>query len=607
MQVSAGAYKHFPHMSRGILQWELGDTACSISPEQLIPERPADYGGDVTLCVQCASANLQGLNAKHKFLEQQMIAMGYNVLFLQETKCQGGSCVSRDTVRLASEHDRHWGCAVWVSRTFLRNFGLAQLELDHFHVVTCRPRLISVLLKHEGVQILFISAHFPHRAGHDQEKNALLHEFQSLCEQRRESCTIIAGVDANARVELNCGDATGALFFAEPDAAGSKFAELLLNCGMWAPSTHADAHDGPSHTWRHSSGALSRIDYILLGGQRLAFDVRSWTDVELDLLTAHDDHWAVGVSARFCFRGFAMKHRPAKKMAYDRRRMLTDEGRAEFAAELSKLPAIPWSTNVHDHAQLFQDRVLQAMRHCFLSPPTGPRASFITDEVWRLRECKIGLKKRTRRFNDGFRDFVAQSALHRWRGRDFCNWWFRKVRVLRELFAAAITFATQRMRVAIRESRNVALKKLLRTLDGKSAGQIFGEIRAGVGGRSRRKNGGSLPGLVDATGQRIAAMQQLDEFWLHYFNHLEVGTIKDTQTFLDEACRHPPPPCSISLEMVPTLLEVEDTFRGQPLRKACGLDGIPGEALRSCPTILAKHYQPLHAKAVLLGCPDEHV
>ena len=62
-------------------------------------------------------------------MEEQFEGGGYQVVMLQETKGQGGQCQTQRYYRLATEPQRHWGVAIWLSRT------LGMINLDGYPVM----------------------------------------------------------------------------------------------------------------------------------------------------------------------------------------------------------------------------------------------------------------------------------------------------------------------------------------------------------------------------------------------------------------------------------------------------------------------------------------
>ena len=61
--------------------------------------------------------SVQGLGGNYRYMEEQFDAAGFQIVMLQETKTPGGQCHSGRYYRLASEAERHWGTAIWISKT----------------------------------------------------------------------------------------------------------------------------------------------------------------------------------------------------------------------------------------------------------------------------------------------------------------------------------------------------------------------------------------------------------------------------------------------------------------------------------------------------------
>ena len=458
--------------------------------------------------------------------------------------------------------------------------------MDHGSVVLHKPRMIAVVLKWGKMKVLLISVHFPHH-------------LRMLCCEHGPDSAVLIGADANARLELNCTPATGSLAFGDHDEAGSRFTNLLLDCGLRAPSTFIDCHSGPSHTWRHSKGKLSRIDFVLTGGNAMFSDTQSWVEYKFDFLTKQDDHWAPSCLVSFAFQDMKSLNGCVSKPKFDRQKMLTPEGRRLLAEQLQTIQMPNWDMDVHSHAQFLQDQVLERLAFCFPEENKGPRASFIPEEVWTLRRRKLRLKQKTRGLNETFTVFMYECVFALWRGAAFDRHRWKKVRILRELFATAIQVATAWMKSSIRSAKQEALRAMAARLGGKTSPQVYAELRhMGIGGKYKKARN-THPNLQRTDGTPVLGVHELDSFWLTFFNNMEAGTITSTEDFTVDINSQAPEDVDVRLSLVPTLLEIEEVYRRQPRYKACGLDGIPGEALKSCPALFARLYQPLYTKSVL--------
>ena len=605
-EAAAAVSRQFPGRSSTGMEWKRLTTTCSLTPEQLIPTSHGEVSGGnkiLELQLKVATVNVQGLGRKKELIEKQMVQFGYDVIFMQETKMSGGSFATGKILKLATDHQKHWGVAVWISKTMLKHLHADELNLDDVHVAKATSRLIAVIVAKGKVRLVLIAAHFPQQGTLPAERTKVLNAFREICEKHGGCDVLLAGVDANARLPPSFAHATGALEFGKHDDAGLEVAEILEATGMTAPSTFMEFHRGDSQTWKHPKGGLSRIDFVFVGGQAATRNTCTWTDFDFDLVQGNDDHWMASLQACFQMKWQrCAKSRP--RPTYDRRKMLTPEGRSILRTETARIVLPSWEVDVHTHAQTLQDALQGIMREHFPAEKAGPRAAFITSEVWGQRCKRVKFKKRTRRFRETCQQTLAEIALQRWRGDQARAWLSGKISLLYELFATAVQISADRSRRAVRATKQKLLTDSLRRLEGKSVKDVQAELRKlGIGGRPKRKDLGVLPCLQTCEGQAVVGREQLDELWLRFFNDMELGHICQTSDFIQQTGRYTDDEdVHLNWDMVPSLQEVEEVFRNQALGKASGYDAIPGELLKACPTALARLYQPLYVKASLSIC-----
>ena len=76
------------------------------------------------------------------------------------------------------------------------------------------------------------------------------------------------------------------------------FETFLHELELYAPSTFAHFHVGPSTTWSHPSGALHRIDYVLTNHAAFQLTKRTSTMTTYDGSFTHEDHIPVILEAQ---------------------------------------------------------------------------------------------------------------------------------------------------------------------------------------------------------------------------------------------------------------------------------------------------------------------
>ena len=156
------------------LQWtEEPYSQHPILAEHLIPTEnrsPKESDGEpMSFCTRVCTFNVQGLRGNYRYMEEQFEEAGFQIVMLQETKMHGGQCHSGRYHRMASEAERHWGTAIWISKTHgMMDLGgnkIRPLEAD-ITTLCSEPRLLVVMVKIGSVKVGLIAnaGHCPHAA-----------------------------------------------------------------------------------------------------------------------------------------------------------------------------------------------------------------------------------------------------------------------------------------------------------------------------------------------------------------------------------------------------------------------------------------------------------
>ena len=415
------------------------------------------------------------MNGKHKFLEDQLLEGGYDVACFQETKTGGGLFSSTSFHRFASEHETHWGVAVWVRRFLTVDGNLVPIRIADCRVLICGPRLIAVKVTCGSFRLVCISAHLPHQAYGAQCRQDIFSSIASVLERASQPTLAVLGIDANARLPCGFADVSGHIEHGEPDEFGFRFAEKLSELGLWAPATFAEFHTGETATWRHAHGRTSRIDFVCLGRELPHSDLASWVALDFDLLTTNDDHSAVAVSGSFWLQSRGGHPGRLWRRQYNLPKLSSPEGREALRRSLEAVGSIPWSTEVNVHAAILERVSHDILNRHFALKHGGPRSSYISDEVWNLRERRNRLKSRTRFWKEGRATALLKVGLAGLGGRTCALPW-RKISILYDLFAAAIRFSTGHIKARIREDK----QSLLHNIVGDNAGGSLQQIQKAI-------------------------------------------------------------------------------------------------------------------------------
>ncbi|CAE6939333.1 Pol [Symbiodinium sp. CCMP2592] len=554
---------------RGCLEWgAFRDDGFRLRPDQLVPVQGGDHNSGQqppSFELTAGTLNVQGFGGKTAYLEAQLDHEAFNVIMFQETKSPMGLLQSKRYLRLHSESLSRWGTAIWIHRQ-LGLFSLdgrpTKVDEHDLEVQFEDTRLLILKARPAQLSIYLIAAHCPH-ALKGPESMSFLDVLETELSKMRGADLIICGIDLNGRVPALFGDTTGPVECGEPDLIGKRFVTSTL--GKTTPS-------------------CTRVDQ----------------NTESILLPL-EDHRLVGLT----FSGTFERAPPRAALwrpQFDRAKIASAEGRQILLEACRNFVQPKWEVTPDEHCQMIQDMLLETLQKHFLVDRTGAKATYIPLSVWELREAKMRLKRATR------------GRLHLW--SDLVSWAFRqwhtgcdaglgllvqKQGLLCQLTAAAIRFATARIRKGVAEGRQRFIGEVLGE-GHHSAAQLLRRAKAaGFGGAATRQKRRPLPALLDpASGQLVGHRAGKDQVWLEYFGQQEQGCVLDTTTLVEQAAvPMPTDEVQWTMELLPTLADVQRLMRTTPRHKSAGLDLIPGDVLSTAHEELAAVLHPLFTKAML--------
>ena len=112
-----------------------------------------------------------------------------------------------------------------------------------------------------------------------------------------------------------------------------------------------------------------------------------------------------------------------------------------------------------------------------------------------------------------------------------------------------------------------------------------------------------LPKLLNPTTRCEAeSAADRDDIWLQFFGEQEAGRLLSTEDFIKAAALTEPKDRPLwDWGTLPSQHEIASVLRRVPKNKAAGLDHVPSDLLRACPSDFAGLLQPLFVKSLLLG------
>ena len=349
-----------PRLHGGVGNWSQTPMQLTVlRPEQVTRIYETQLPTSWSFDVRAVSVNVQSAIGRMQYYEQQLLADSVGIAFMQETKLPAGRVDTRHFYRFHSEHERHWGTAVWIAKDGPVGFAgkdPAMPDVDSFAVLAQGPRQIFVSFSANGCQICVASLHFPHQSRPQNEIDAF-HQLVENIWMKWKDVFFIVGADGNARVPEWHGHATGGRKFGQEDANGVRLANLVDHMRAWAPSTFEHVHKGEDATFTHCSGTKSRIDFFFLPQGIPSSCFHTWVNDDFDTVSENDDHAALCLDMQVALISKAVCDHKCCARKYDVRMLKIPEVRAAVAAKLDALPIVSWDVDVSQHAQCLQDRI----------------------------------------------------------------------------------------------------------------------------------------------------------------------------------------------------------------------------------------------------------
>ena len=596
-----------PLMHDGILNWKLPDCKLTaMTPQEVIPVQGAKRSAVAEVHIKAVTINVQSAIGKYQFLEQQMLEKGANIVFLQESKAKEGLIRSQQ-YRYASQSDGHWATEVWLARKIpvTRSGGQHHvIDEAEVHIIGKGPRQMSISVRVLGIIIYLSSLHFPSRTRPASE----IMEFRDTVDALLQRCQDgyhLVGMDANARVPAKIEGVTGDLDTADADDMGVALAGLMQRRQYWLPNTYETVHSGRLETWRHPCGQRSRIDYFGIANAWGRVHVRTSAWEALELLNANEDHTALFLELRSSFETGTVA-RPSLVRQGDldisqlRDPVVANSLEQRLAA--AQLHKVDWSKDVNEHAHFLQEQIMQAMEEVLPRKSSRPRATYISNEAWSLRDAKRHCKQKSDDRRGSYKLDVLRLGMQTWRADKATEYegaraQLHKCTLIYEVNASAIRLATEKIKRRIADDKNRYLCQLV-SRQGTRADCLVAAVSDMRLGRKKPKPWRrALPQLVDADNQAVKSRDELDTLWLQHFSALEMGASK----FLAQAAEVAEPfrDYEPSRTAMLSLTEIESAFRTCKKKKSVGLDRLPGDVLQAFPALFAGIYQPLFNKAIL--------
>ena len=558
-------------------------------------------------CVQFNVCTLRKPGAT-TYLRQQLEHHRVHVAALQETRTPQATIMDTNYTRIISPaHEGHGGCEIWLSRTLPIGSHDGQkvyIERHNVLVLHSDPELLIIDLTIMGKTLLIISAHAPHRAHQREHISQWWHTLANNIQHRQQDRHVMCFIDANARVG-SCHPWIGNVDEETNDTAGDEMLQICQQFNLKILNTFDNIHYGTSATWQgwQTQTKDTRIDYILTSITDELTCTGTWTDNCLDAGHVKLDH--IPLFAQIAFQPGIHKTMP-RPPKFDRDSM-THATLDQWQKFFSDWPHIPWNTPVTEHAAIIEQHLHEKLAEHFPAQLRHRRDSCFRDDTWKLHMEKLYAKKLLSQQKKTWDIRRMDLAFRRLQSPELYG---PCPAATATMTAMAIRSASRLQRyknicgeldVAIKNDRHVQVKNMANDLAGCNAKEVTKFMRPLRMGRRLQGIGQhQLPMVNMADGTVAATHEEARSRWRQHFAQMESGVVT-TPADLALNANDGDLWEDMTYGDIPTIFEFETQLRKTKSRKACGLDGLPGELLKHAPTYVAYHVYPLLQKMSLWG------
>ncbi|CAE7824168.1 CFDP2 [Symbiodinium sp. CCMP2592] len=547
--------------------------------------------------------------ARPALLAECFRAAGVHVALIQEARTQEGLLRTQGYLRYSSgSTNGTLGVEVWL----LENHALfndpdgkkgLRLSASACMVLHRDPRRLLLLFRQDGFNLLFVSAHAPHRAVEIGTISAWWAETNRLCQVHAHSALVLVGGDMNASVGSVTSAAIGGQDPDQQDDAGALFVDFLHSQRLWVPSTFPSCQQGPSGTYvQKRNGAFSRIDFIACPAERRAGHISTWTDESLHAGQAYIDHIAVCAQFDLTLR-LAGRSMPALHRRFDGRAMLTPSGQAKVEGILKAAPRIPWAASPHAHASTLVHYLQDSLAAAF--PPQKGRCyrAYLSDSTWQLHGEVMRLRKQCVSVKRALSFHLVAAVFQVWKQADsgpllhmLNSQWTKEAQYAGAVQSHFLCLTSQRLKAACKHDRAVHFSELADDVQN-SRPNADKAVQRLMGLRRKKPfRPEVLPELHKADGSRCVTPAEATERWREHFREQEDG-YDIAPEMLPGLASGPgfvlSPDMLTELPSPDILLQViASSHKG----KAAGPDGLPAEVGHASPQCLAQLLMPLMLK-----------
>ena len=591
-------------------------------PAVSIPARTRKIEFNISIAtgnVQSLGRGDQGFAGKIGFIRSQQLALHLNFIGLQETRSDEGSSLQHGIFRLSSGHSQgQGGVELWCNlRQPLARVNNKEvfLQRKHFCVLHRDCRRLLVRVQHDLWEAWILVAYAP-QSGHSlAERSTWWYETQDILSSTGvDHQALIVCIDANAG--LGEPDGLGVCSEGFRTSSGTRLLRGFLSTFSLCAPIAGPAHTGSTCTWTSPLGEEFTIDYVLLPIDWHGRCHNARVLEEFDMGNICWDHSAYVVELTWTAHQLTGRRHEASGnsgVLFDRASI-----QRSMPPNLRSIAVASWGTDVEEHLDQLNSHLHSQLRQFCPKPRRGPSKPYIDEKVWALRSTKLQHKKQLRLLRTLLRRETLARIFHAWSApsswepeESFAFGSTLRVGVL--LHGLGLRRSSVALRKEISRGKQTVLAATVEQISpSTSASEIQQKLRPFLGAKNKLRQGLSpLPLIKDDKGAPCTSTEATLNRWIDFFSEMEGGeriTLEEQRSLWRANLQAlSSQGFNIDITEIPSLTELEQTCRQVKAGKASGMDGLPSELIRFCPSTIAKQFYSLMLKICLQGQePLEH-
>ena len=574
----------------------------------------------VKFTISIATANVHSLSrhpdghaGKLHYLQQQMRLFKLNCIGVQEARTERGVACRDNILRLSSGHQHgHLGVELWLDLDMPIGHDNTdkplKLHRSDVQVVHTDARRLLARIDDPAFSAWICVLHAPHSGYKLQERADWWEDTQNMFAQHSDGAPLFVLMDANAPP----GAADGHIVMKHgfSTTTSTKYMRELLQAHDLCLPTTGSCHVGDHGTWLDLHGEKWHdIDHIAIPSSWLHRCVHSQVLEDFDMATAHEDHRALAIQLQWQDVVLVARARP-----HQRRLDCIDYTSADLATRIKDYQPLPWEDDIERHTEGFNEHVRKALQASAVrrADLDGAKKHYIDETTWKCRKNKLRHRATLKALRKKILVEIMQRCFNSWKKAD------KQVdsaesRYLTSLYCwnlkhwIAFRRASQLLKKGLCNAKQAKLQQVLQEMKSDTAAsEIIRQLKQFIGPTNPKKiKCKTLPMISNNEGEICTYPAEALNAWIEFFMQMEGGQrishsslrekwIKDLEAFAQEHLQ-------LDIQELPTLTDLELSYRRVPGGRARGPDNIPGELCHHQPAILAKASFSQLAKLICHG------